>query len=80
MERVKIDAFIEELNKLKMSNGMTPTAFDRGEDSVFVSAESGDDAADYWRMRIDPELLDWASKKGFFWEWENPGCIYLCAI
>lgn len=41
------------------------------------------DAVDYYgEFRggypwIAPELVEWAEKKGLYWEWENPGCIVL---
>lgn len=50
---------------------------------LFVSAEHGDDAADYYGEYrggyawINPKLVALAEKKGLYWEWENPGCIYL---
>jgi len=48
---------------------------------LFVSAEYGDDAADYYgEFRggyawINPKLEDLAKKNNAFWEWQNPGCI-----
>lgn len=52
-------------------------------DIVKVSAENGDDAADYWGEYrggypwINPKLEELANKYKAFWEWENPGCIAL---
>ena len=51
-------------------------------ENLYVSAEHGDDAADYWGEFhggypwINPKL-EKLCKPGEFWEWENPGCIYL---
>jgi len=57
---------------------------DEGE-FIKVSAENGDDAADYYGEFhntdglpwINPELEAIATKYGMFWEWCNPGCIAL---
>ena len=52
-------------------------------DIVQVSAEYGDDAADYYgEFRggypwINPKLEAFAEKHGCFWEWQNPGAIAL---
>lgn len=52
-------------------------------DIVKVSAENGDDAADYYGEYrghycwINPKLEALAQKYDAFWEWENPGCIAL---
>ena len=50
---------------------------------LFVSAEHGDGAADYYGdfrggcAWINPKLEKLAEKWGLYWEWQNPGCIYL---
>ena len=50
---------------------------------VKVSAENGDDAADYYgEFRggypwINPQLETLAKNAGCYWEWYNPGCIAL---
>ena len=52
-------------------------------DIVKVSAEHGDDAADYYGEYrggyswINPKLEALATKYDAFWEWQNPGCIAL---
>lgn len=46
---------------------------------VCVSAESGDGAADYYEYSIHPALEKFADSNNAYWEWENPGCIMLCA-
>ncbi len=58
--------------------------YHKGEgDIVMVSAENGDDAADYYgEFRggypwINPKLEELATKLHCFWEWQNPGCIAL---
>lgn len=50
---------------------------------LHVSAEEGDDAADYYgEFRggypwINPTLENFAKENGCYWEWDNPGCIVL---
>lgn len=60
-------------------------------DVVKVSAENGDNAADYYAMGdwsaemmdragldgfgINKKLSKWAEKNGLYWEWYNAGCI-----
>jgi hypothetical protein len=50
---------------------------------LHVSAEHGDDAADYYgEFRggyawINPKLEAFAEKRGCYWEWCNPGCLIL---
>ncbi len=49
--------------------------------NLYISAENGDDAADYYgEFRggdpyINPLLEDFAAKNGGYFEWENPACI-----
>lgn len=58
-------------------------AFDNGDYGalVLVSAEHGDDAADYYgEFRgndpwINPKLETYARKHSCYFEWINPGCI-----
>jgi hypothetical protein len=47
------------------------------DDALYLSAEEGDGLADYWEMFIHPELEAWADAKGYYWEWENAGCLVL---
>lgn len=53
---------------------------------AIVSAENGDNAADYYgEFRggypwINPQLEELAEKYDCFWEWENPGAIALYEI
>lgn len=59
--------------------------FDHGEYGaiICVSAEHGDDAADYYGEYrggypwINPKLESAAKKCGCYWEWLNPGAIAL---
>ena len=50
---------------------------------VLVSAEHGDDAADYYGEYrggypwINPKLEEFAKKNGCYWEWCHPGAIAL---
>ena len=74
---------------VKEINRMGFKAFQRNTDTtpsypaVYVSAENGDDAADYYgEFRggypwINPKLVRLAEKNGLMWEWQNPGCIGL---
>lgn len=72
---------IGDLPKIPGS-GTYPHAFER-DGLIYVSAENGDDAADYYgEFRggdpwVCPRLEKWAEKRGCYWEWENPGCIVL---
>lgn len=49
--------------------------------AVFVSAEEGDDAADFYGEYrggypwINPKLEELAQEGSGRWEWVNPGCI-----
>lgn len=62
-----------------------PNTFER-DGQLFVSAEDGGIFADYYGEFtdgypwIDKKLEDAAKKHGFFWEWENPGCIVAVAL
>jgi len=59
---------------------------DYGKPYVAVSAENGDDAADYYgEFRggypwINPKLESLAKSKKAYWEWQNPGSITLYPI
>ena len=53
------------------------------DNALYLSAESGDGAADYWGVGDDGPYINskfeaWAEERGFYWEWENPGCLMLC--
>lgn len=60
-----------------------PFAFER-DGSLFISAEEGDNAADYYGEYrggycwINPALEAWAQKRGGYFDWENPGTIVFC--
>ena len=61
-----------------------PHTFDNGDGAIiYVSAEHGDDMADYYgEFRggypwINPALETFAESNGCYWEWINPGCIGL---
>jgi hypothetical protein len=57
-----------------------PYVFER-DGQVFVSAEHGDNMADYYGEYrggypwIRPELEEFAKQHGGHWEWQNPGAI-----
>lgn len=71
----------KELLKEIRKMGFTPFVCDKG--MVHVSAECGDDAADYYgEFRggypwINPKLEELARKFDIYWEWDNPGSIVL---
>lgn len=54
------------------------------EGCLFISAENGDDACDYYgEFRggypyINPALEEFAAKNGGMFEWQNPSCIVFC--
>lgn len=61
------------------------TAFVHDDRTVYVSAEEGDGAADYWGefgdpLSIAPELDAYAKKLDMYWEWQNPGVIGLWGL
>lgn len=59
-----------------------PTIIER-EGKLIISGEDGRGFVDYYGEYrggypyINPDLEAAAKKHGCFWEWENPGCIYL---
>lgn len=62
---------------------VSPTVIER-DGKIFISAEDGLVWADYYGEYaggyavIDKRLEAFAKERGFYWEWENPGAIYLC--
>lgn len=78
----QIDGFAWEGSKLVDVKVTVVSVY--SDSQLFVSAEQGDDAADYYgEFRsgdpwINPTLKTWAKERGFYWEWENPGMIVLC--
>jgi len=44
---------------------------------LFVSAEYGDNAADYEAGYIAPELIEFAEINKGYWDWYDAGCIVL---
>jgi hypothetical protein len=91
MDKKKIVADLKALRKQALAwNGnklvtvdVSPTVFER-EGLILVSGEDGHDWCDYYgELRggfpyIDPALEKYATERKMYWEWENPGCIYLC--
>ena len=73
----------DTINKKYVDIMVSPTVILR-DDKIIVSAEDGRDFADYYgEFRggypfVDPVLEKFAATNNMFWEWENPGCIYLC--
>ena len=55
-----------------------PYAFIDSEGHLLISAEQGDDAADYYGRGypwINPVLEAWAKDNGGYFEWQHPGAI-----
>lgn len=55
-----------------------PHAFIDSEGRLLISAEHGDDAADYYERGypwINPVLEAWAKDNGGYFEWQHPGAI-----
>lgn len=75
---------ISRLRKIKRC-GKNPTVFEFSDGGIGVSAEDGGDFADYYGefrggyQWICPELENFVKSlgKGYYWEWENPGCLRL---
>lgn len=67
-----------------MITDVVPTTYIRDDGMLCISAEDGKDSADYYgEFRggypwINPALESWAEKRGYNWQWENPGAIVLC--
>ena len=53
---------------------VSPTVFER-DGRVIVSAEDGNNFADYYSDHIDARLESIAEKYDGYFEWENPGAI-----
>ena len=59
------------------------TAFFIREGYLYCTSEDGHDVCDYYgEFRggypwINPILEKIADKNGYYWEWKNPGCIFL---
>lgn len=52
--------------------------FVREDGEFYLSAETGyPEIADYYRFTVHPALEEWATNRGCYWEWENPGCLVL---
>ncbi|HEY6021003.1 MAG TPA: hypothetical protein VIY48_14195 [Candidatus Paceibacterota bacterium] len=78
-----MNSSLETLAAIITDLGFRPM-IDEGE--LFVSAEYGDDAADYWgEFRggypwINPALEMLAREENAYWDWVNPGQIVLCSL
>ena len=47
---------------------------------IYVSAENGDNYADYYQYTIDEQLEDLADRYNTYWDWETAGSIVLAPI
>ena len=76
-----------ELNERRelVAKPVNPTVFER-DGSVYVSAEDGCHFADYYGESnyrsggyawIHPKLEAFANSVGGYWDWQDPGTIYL---
>ena len=58
-----------------------PHAFISEDGDLCISGEYGDDLIDYYgdyrasTLFIHPELVEWATKNGGYWEWVHTGAI-----
>jgi len=74
----KTEKIISELKKLKGGlDNKAPYVYQR-DGLIYVSAEEGDNYADYDNyLYIDEKLEDFADKYDTYWDWENAGAIVL---
>ena len=77
----KKDEIIAELKKLKGGlNNEAPEVFVK-DNLIYVSAENGDNYADYYELLyIDEKLEALADKYDTYWDWEDAGSIVLTPI
>jgi hypothetical protein len=73
--RGKKEQIIKELRKIKSGVGGKPPYVFEKDGFIYVSAEEGDNYADYYRYYINKDLIKVANKYGTFWEWEDAGSI-----
>tara|TARA_B000000609_G_C24117620_1_gene317678 strand:- start:481 stop:750 length:270 start_codon:yes stop_codon:yes gene_type:complete len=80
----KLIASLPDIQTMQFINGQfqdvlkRPHAFVDSEGRLLISAEHGDDAADYYDRGypwINPVLEAWAKDNGGYFEWEHPGAI-----
>jgi antirestriction protein len=77
----KTEKIVEELKKLKGGlDNKAPKVYQRN-GFIYVSAEEGDNYADYDNyLFIDEKLEDFADKYDTYWDWENAGAIVLMPL
>jgi len=77
----KTEKIVEELKKLKGGlDNKAPYVYQR-DGYIYVSAEEGDNYADYDNyLYIDEKLEDFADKYDTYWDWENAGAIILVPL
>ncbi|MBW2561416.1 MAG: hypothetical protein JRE40_11255 [Deltaproteobacteria bacterium] len=74
------------LKEIPTIDGVTPKAWVNEDGNLQFSAEEGDGLIDYYgEFRggdpyINPELETWASERGGFFEWDDPGSVTLCEV
>ena len=74
----KTEKIVKELKNLKGGlDNKAPYVYQR-DGFIYVSAEEGDNYADYDNyLYIDEKLEDFANKYDTYWDWENAGAIVL---
>ena len=77
----KTEKIVEELKKLKGGlDNKAPYVYQR-DGYIYISAEEGDNYADYDNyLYIDEKLEDFADKYDTYWDWENAGAIILVPL
>jgi antirestriction protein len=77
----KTEKIVEELKNLKGGlDNKAPYVYQR-DGYIYVSAEEGDNYADYDNyLYIDEKLEDFADKYDTYWDWENAGAIILVPL
>ena len=71
---------VTELKGMKGGlNNKAPYVFLK-EGYIYVSAENGDNYADYYEYTIDEKLEDLADRYNTYWDWETAGSIVLAPI
>jgi hypothetical protein len=77
----KTEKIVEELKNLKGGlDNKAPYVYQR-DGFIYVSAEEGDNYADYDNyLFIDEKLEDFADKYDTYWDWENAGAIVLMPL
>jgi len=74
------DEIVAELKSMKGGlDNKAPYVFLK-DGLIYVSAENGDNYADYYEYSIDEQLEELADKYDTYWDWETAGAIVLTPI